>query len=40
MDIALAMITFVLPVLIFQLLQRRGFSTTPSRSSGPSNDRG
>ena len=40
MDIALAMITFVLPVLIFELLQRRGSSTTPSRSSGPSNDRG
>ena len=40
MDIAVALITFVLPVLMFELLQRRGSSTTPSRSSGPSNDRG
>jgi MFS family permease len=40
MDIAVGLMTLALPVLIFELLQRRGSSTTPPRSSGRSDDRG
>jgi MFS family permease len=40
MDIAVGLMTLALPALIFELLQRRGSSTTPPRSSGRSDDRG
>jgi hypothetical protein len=40
MDIAVGLMTLALPVLIFELLQRRGSSTTPPGSSGRSDDRG
>ena len=40
MDIAVGLMTLALPALIFELLQRRGSSTTPPRSSGRSEDRG